>query len=116
MPFSSPHGSCGASVLADDLIARAADDPWSLTESERWSLYSLHVEAQGRWLPRIRGLVEPPTPAASFPAFLLDLPPFQRLGQNIGDAATIADLDLATADELQHFVDRYRAYLSDVST
>jgi hypothetical protein len=112
MSFSSPTCATAASVR-DDLVSRLADDPWSLTLSERHDLRARHAAAQGRWLPRIRCLVEPPMPADSFPAFLLAIPPFARLGRNIGDAATSTDLALATADELQHFVDRYRTYLSE---
>jgi hypothetical protein len=106
-----------ASDLLDDLLARLGDDPWSLTPSERSELAASHWQAQQRWLPKLRRLVEPPAPDDAFPAFLLDLPPHRRLGAEIAAAATPADLDVGTADELQRFVDRYRDYLvgDDVS-
>jgi len=56
-------------------------------------------------------LVEPPAPNSNFPAFLLETEPFAPLRRAIGDARTSAELDTATADQLQRFVDRYRDYL-----
>ncbi len=110
MPFSK-H-SATTSVLDDDLVARLGDDPWSLPMCDRRRLCDQHATTQQAWLPRLGRLVEPPAPGDSFPAFLLELPPFARLKRAIGDANQAIDLDVGTADELQHFVDRYRDYLA----
>lgn len=110
MRFSS---SPSTTALADDLDARLADDPWSLLPAERQALRQRHDAAQRQWLPRLRRLVEPPTPHESFPAFLLALAPFAHLGGAIGDTAVPGLLDVGVADQLQRFVDRYRHYLAD---
>jgi len=113
-PGAPPPAHVPATTAADtDVIARLADDPWSVTRVERRALRARHEASQRRWLARLRDLVEPPAPADSFPAFLLDLPPFHRLGRSVGDARAMAALDVGTADELQRFVDRYRTYLDD---
>lgn len=107
MPFGSPRT---ASAVEDDLVAKMGDDPWSLDQQDRQHLRARCQDAQRDWLPRLQRLVEPPLPLDSFPAFLLELPPFARLRRAIGSARHIADLDVGTADELQRFVDRYRSY------
>ena len=108
MPFSSTS----TTLVGDDLITRLAHDPWSLLPAERLALRARHEGAQRRWLPRLRRLVEPPLPQDSFPAFLLELPPFARLGHEVAAAADARPLDVGTADELQRFVDRYRDWLA----
>lgn len=87
-------------------------DPWSLTPAERRRLRSALAAHQARWLPRIASLVEPPAPDPGFPAFLLETPPFHDLRDGIGSAWQLGDLDTATADRLQRFVDRYRDWLA----
>jgi hypothetical protein len=87
-------------------------DPWSLTPNERLRLLQRHERAQTTWLGTLSRLVEPPIPDARFPAFLLETPPFARLRAAIGGARALHQLDTATADELQRFVDRYRWYLT----
>ena len=87
-------------------------DPWSLGPDERLALRDALRESQSAWLRVLADLVEPPRPDGDFPAFLLDTPPFARLRDAIGSARSAADLDTATADELQRFVDRYRGYLT----
>jgi|RhiMethySRZTD1v2_1073278.scaffolds.fasta_scaffold2871585_2 hypothetical protein len=86
-------------------------DPWSLTHPERRRLLERNERAQASWLGTLSRLVEPPIPDAQFPAFLLETPPFARLRAAIGNARAAHQLDTATADELQRFVDRYRGYL-----
>jgi hypothetical protein len=93
-----------------DLVARCAEDPWALTAGERSELLLVSAPAQVRWLPRLRALVEPPLPAPDFPAFLLDLPAYAHLRQAVAVARSSGDLDVATADELQRFVDHYREW------
>jgi len=87
-------------------------DPWSLSLPERLDLLAEHAQAQHRWLQILVGLVEPPAPTSEFPAFLLATPPFARLRAAIANARSTHDLDTATADELQRFVDCYRNYLN----
>jgi hypothetical protein len=86
-------------------------DPWSLTLAERRQLKREFADADRAWRDRIVDLTEPPAIGPEFPAFLLDTPAFRGLHARIGDATAAAQLDMATADELQRFVDRYRAYL-----
>ncbi|MEZ5965988.1 MAG: hypothetical protein R3F56_19285 [Planctomycetota bacterium] len=111
MRFSPPP----LDTPADELDVRLTDDPWSLTPAERQDLRQRHEADQRQWLPRVRGLVEPPAPRDSFPAFLLAIAPFAHIGRAIGAARDPGELDVGTADELQRFVDRYRAYLADTS-
>jgi len=94
------------------LIRLLEFDPWSLTHAERRELRRSMTDAQRSWLPRVTALVEPPPLEGSFPAFLLATPAFSDLAVGIGDAASPRDLDTATADRLQRFVDRYRDYLA----
>lgn len=91
--------------------AKLLDDPWSLTQAERRHLLAARAASQEVWMRVLPALVEPPAPAGGFPAFLLDTQPFARLRQAIGAARTRSELDTATADELQRFVDCYRGYL-----
>lgn len=86
-------------------------DPGSLAQAERHALAAAAAPAQAEWLPRLGPLVEPPTLTETFPAFLLETPMYQGLRQAIADVHRRRDLDTATADELQHFVDRYRNWL-----
>jgi hypothetical protein len=58
----------------------------------------------------VRALVEPPAPDDAFQAFLLALPPFSGLRARVGSARRASELDTATADELQRFVDLFRDY------
>lgn len=102
-------------VTADEvagLVRLLAFDPWSLTHAERRLLRHAHGADQQQWLPRLTRLVEPPPPGADFPAFLLAMPPFADLKDGIGKARAVTDLDTATADRLQRFVDRYRDWLA----
>jgi len=89
---------------------RLFDDPWSLTRPEREALRTERSASQAKWMSRLPELVEPPAPEASFPAFLLDTERFASLREAIGDARSRRELDTATADELQRFVDCYRDY------
>ena len=93
------------------LVRLLGFDPWSLTPAERRALRVAFQRQQSHWLPRLSRLVEPPLPNPSFPAFLLEMPPFADLRDGIGSATSIRDLDTATADRLQRFVDRYRDWL-----
>lgn len=93
------------------LIQLLEFDPWSLTVAERRELRQTLSDAQRTWLPRIAELVEPPPIDAGFPAFLLGTPAFADLASGVGDASARHELDTATADRLQRFVDRYRDYL-----
>jgi hypothetical protein len=88
------------------------DDVWALRVPERKKLMQDFRQAQRSWLPRLRAMVEPPLPADDFPAFLLELPAFRSLKLRIGSARERSEIDTATADELQHFVDRYRDWLA----
>ncbi len=87
------------------------EDPWALPLAQRRRMRDGASVAQARWLPILAALVEPPTPSHDFPAFLLATAPFASLRERLGAARARADLDFATLDELQHFVDRYRDYL-----
>lgn len=107
---SSPRAPC-LRAAPQELIERCAADPWTLTIAERRALARAGAPAQAQWLPRLQNLVEPPLPTADFPAFLLEVAPFTRLRDAIGDAQVGIDLDTGTADELQRFVDHYRDYL-----
>lgn len=86
-------------------------DPRSLTLPERAAWRQRLHDAQSAWQERLPQLVEPPAPGPDFPAFLLETPPFQELNRRIGEASRRAQLPVAVADELQHFVDVYRSYL-----
>ncbi len=86
-------------------------DPGSLSHAERHALAAAAGREQAAWLPRLSQLVEPPAPTESFPAFLLETPMYQGLRAAVAGARHRRDLDMATADELQHFVDRYRSWL-----
>jgi hypothetical protein len=88
------------------------DDPWSLAPDQRRELGRRLAQQQRTWLPRLATLVEPPAPDDGFPAFLLGLPRFAALREAVSAAASRRDLDTATADELQRFVDCYRDYLT----
>jgi hypothetical protein len=93
------------------LTARIEEDPWALSIQERTELLLGSAAAQTRWLPRLQSLVEPPLPAADFPAFLLELTPWAHLRQAVAGARSRSDLDVATADELQRFVDLFQGWL-----
>jgi len=99
-------------TLTPTNLVAAIDDPWALSLPEREHWLADQAAAQRHWLPRLRRLVEPPYPGEDFPAFLLATAAFASLRARIGDAAARAELDTGTLDELQHFVDRYRLYLS----
>lgn len=89
-------------------------DPGALGRAERHALAAAAGAEQAAWLPRLNALnalIEPPIPTESFPAFLLETPMFENLRAAIAGARHLGDLDTATADELQHFVDRYRTWL-----
>ncbi|MFO1051718.1 MAG: hypothetical protein U1F36_05855 [Planctomycetota bacterium] len=104
-----------SSLSADEiagLVRLLGFDPWSLTPAERRALRHAYQRQQSTWLPRLARLVEPPVPGTGFPAFLLETPPFSDLREGIGSAASLRDLDTATADRLQRFVDRYRDWLA----
>jgi hypothetical protein len=99
-------------TLTPTSFVAAIDDPWSLSLPERRHWLTQQTAAQRHWLPRLRRLVEPPAPGEDFPAFLLATPAFAALRGRVGDAVSRAELDTGTLDELQHFVDRYRLYLT----
>jgi hypothetical protein len=102
-------------VTADEvagLVRLLGFDPWSLTLAERRLLRHVHDREQAAWLPRLGRLVEPPAPGQGFPAFLLATQPFADLRDGIGKAKSMLELDTATADRLQRFVDRYRDWLA----
>jgi hypothetical protein len=86
-------------------------DPRSLTLPERAAWHKRLLPAQRAWAARLPDLVEPPAPGQDFPAFLLETPAFLQLNRRIGEATARAQLPVAVADELQHFVDVYRDYL-----
>lgn len=86
-------------------------DPRAIPLGERRAWASRLAEAQRSWLHRLPALLEPPVPAADFPAFLLETAAFRSLALAIGDARTRAQLPTAAADELQRFVDAFRDYL-----
>ncbi len=86
-------------------------DPGSLDRAERNALGAAAGPEQAAWLPRLNAMIEPPLLTQSFPAFLLETPMFKNLRAAVAGARQRRDLDTATADELQHFVDRYRTWL-----
>ena len=98
-----------------EIAEKLAFDPWSIPVEQRQKLMTEQATAQTRWLAVLTDLVEPPAPGPDFPAFLLDSPAFDRLRNAIHGASSTHDLDTATADELQRFVDCYRGYLTDES-
>lgn len=87
------------------------DDPRDLDLETRRALAREMAAAQSAWLTRLPDLVEPPAPAADFPAFLLETAPFAGLRAAIGDARRATDLRPGVREELQWFADRYRDYL-----
>lgn len=86
-------------------------DPRSLDLGERAHWMQRLQSAQRAWAARLPDLVEPPAPAADFPAFLLETPAFLQLNRRIGEATAKAQLPVGVADELQHFVDAFRDYM-----
>ena len=106
---ASPEKSPPAPATGDSrpLRSRFADDPWSLSLEERRELARSQAASQAHWLPRVRGLVEPPLPDDAFPAFAVELAPFAHLGRSLGGATSITELATGVADELQRFVDQY---------
>ena len=95
----------------EDLILRCGYDPSSLTRNERRQLAAAMQAEQDAWLARLSHLTEPPSLETDFPAFLICTPAFDDLRDAIGGATEPSQLDTGTADELQHFVDRYRHFL-----
>ncbi len=95
----------------EPLTRKLQDNPWSLLLGERQDLMGAMIRHQSSWLTRLTHLVEPPYIADTFPAFLLESSAFGSLREAIGDATSSAELDTATADELQYFVDHYRHYM-----
>ncbi len=110
----SPEKSPPTPAIEDthSLRSRFADDPWSLSLVERRELAGSQAGSQAHWLPRVRGLVEPPLPGDDFPAFAMELAPFAHLGRDLGDATSITELATGVADELQRFVDQYSIWSS----
>ena len=108
----SPEKSSPTPAIEDSLSLRSrfADDPWSLSLAERRELAGSQADSQAYWLPRMRGLVEPPLPGDDFPAFAMELAPFAHLGRALGDAQSITELATGVADELQRFVDQYSVW------
>lgn len=94
-----------------DLESGLVDDPWSLTHAERRRIAEAQAKAQETWHRRLSELIEAPRLDPEFPAFLLATEPFAPLATAIGTAGSARDLDTATADTLEHFVERYRRYL-----
>jgi len=86
-------------------------DPRSIPLGERRQWASRLAGAQRTWLQRLPALLEPPSPAPDFPAFLLETPPFRGLALAVGEARTRAQLPTAVADELQRFADAFCDYL-----
>lgn len=95
----------------DELLRRLENDPWSLSVAERECALDLNAACNERWRARLVRLVEPPLPDASFPAFLLETARFADLGRAVARARRRVDLGTATADELQRFVDLFRAWV-----
>ena len=98
-----------------EILNRLGNNPWHLGPQDRQTLLNTMSRSQKHWLPRLTQMVEPPHPQDGFPAFLLDTKPFESLRQAIGEAHHRSQLDTATADELQRFVDLYRCYLAEPS-
>ena len=90
------------------------DDPRALSLAARRAECQRRQADNQRWLDRLRALAEP-QPAADFPAFLLATPPFADLARRLGGAARRRDLPTGLADELDRFVEAYRAYLRTCS-
>lgn len=85
-------------------------DPRTLSLPHRRALRSDCAADQAAWLPRLRDLAEAAIDD-DFPAFLLALPPFAALGERLRGAQRRSDLPIATADELDWFVDAFADYL-----
>lgn len=97
------------------LVQQLHDDPWSLSLDERRRVAGFQGSAQKDWIATLPALVEPPTPARDFPAFLLETPAFASLRRAIAGKALRVQLDTATADELQRFVDLFRNYMHELA-
>ena len=93
------------------MIAQLCADPFALPNAARLRLFGTLQDAQRSWLRRIVELVEPPRPDSTFPAFLLELPPFAPLARRIGTTAKRSELGTGVLDELQRFVDLFRGWL-----
>lgn len=66
---------------------------------------------QKHWLARLTALAEP-KPSNDFPAFLLATASFAELAARLDVASHRRDLPTAVQDEVDHFVDAFRDYLS----
>ena len=102
----------------NELLRRAGQDPWSLDLDERRRLCLDMRPAQEAWLPLLKELAEPPEPNQDFPAFLLETSTFGQLRESIADQNQDPEqppnLDTATADTLQRFIDLFRHYMDEV--
>lgn len=86
-------------------------DPRSLSLADRRRVLGRMQRDQSFWLDRLQALAEAPKPERDFPAFLLAMPPFRELARRLVAATRRAELDAATADELDWFVAAFRNYL-----
>ena len=100
------------------LLIELDNDPWDLPLPQRDRVARASDRAQREWLPRVTALVEPPAPTDDFPAFLLELPRFRELKNEIlghSSAGAGPALPIGVADQLQRFVDLYRHWLTEPS-
>lgn len=105
---SEPRGRKHAQSAARSSVPA---DVRTLDLQQRLALRQQMDAGQRTWLGRLGQLVEPPAPAADFPAFLLETAPFAWLRAAIGSARKPAELSAATREDLQCFVDAFANYL-----
>ena len=86
-------------------------DPRSLTQKQRRTARARMQREHDFWLDRLAALAEAPLPDADFPAFLLATSPFHELATRLLPNTCRAQLDPATADELDWFLAAFRNYL-----
>jgi hypothetical protein len=86
-------------------------DPRAIQLTHRRKMRASMQRENDWWLERLQSLCEAPRPDFDFPGYLLATPPFRDLAGKLAAATHRRMLDIASADELDWFVDAFRDYL-----